>query len=177
MSTFEKGFEKGFGDEISSSLVSGEWKKNNAAQIKLLKAPEKLTGEEEVALMVRNLFIRKDVFEPFFVDDRSETSRSQNEIDFYNFYCETRSKYIHGLSQHSTLIDQIHLETIKNTNITLVHEYAKLQFDHFSKELGGQLFGSKEYWGLGMHADYWSKAEEVARGAVEYKLRNGLSEE
>jgi hypothetical protein len=176
MRTFEKGFEIGLGDAISNSLVSGEWKKNNAAEIKLLKAPEKLTGEEEVALMVRNLFIRKGVFEPFFIDFGNETSRSQDEVDFYNFYRETRSKYIHGLSQHSTLIEQIHLETIQNTNITLVHEYAEMQFDHFSRELGRQLFGSKEYWELGMYADYWSRAEQIARGAVEYKIRNGLSD-
>lgn len=176
MSTFEKGFEKGLGDEVSRALISGEWNRRVQPEIKLLQAPE-MEDETELLLKARGIFIEKSVVEPFFREDRSGKSRSQDEIDFYNFYCETRKKYIKVLSQNSTLLGKNHLEAVKKTNIKLVHEYAEFQFDYYSRELGDQLFGSKEYWRLGMHADYWSRAEQIARGAVEYKLTNGLRED
>lgn len=112
MGTFKEGFEKGLGDEVSRALISGEWNRRAQPEIKLLQAP-KMEDETELLLRARGIFIEKGVIGPFFSEDRRDKSRSQDEIDFYNFYCETRKKYIKALSQNSTLLGKNHLEAVK----------------------------------------------------------------
>lgn len=134
MNTFEIGFEKGLGDEVSEAFRNGTWNTKTQPEMKLLKAPEGVSVREEATLRARNLFIEKGVIEPFFAEDRSDTSLSQNEIDFYDFYCKMRTRFVSGLSVHTILMSKIHLESIKGTNIVDVHKYAEFQYDKLSRE-------------------------------------------
>lgn len=170
----EEGYEIGLADAISESLLNGAWTETTQPEIKLLKSPKETLSEETATLRARNLFIEKGIIGPFFVMGRSGISGSQNEIDFYNFYRETSDKSITVLSKNPTQQAQTYLDAIKSTKIMHVHEYALSQFHHFEKKMGDELLGGPEYKTAKVNADYWSKAEQVAKGAVEYKIKNNL---
>ena len=155
-------YDNKLGDEVSRLLVSGEWR------LLSTNAPEEISPEEQNAIeSAKNVFICQEVIGPFMSKLSIATSRSQAEKDLYEFFKNTKDrikkKVVNNEGESVCRVAKAKVDT----SIYDVHHCTEMQLDYFSGELGKRTPRTNEYAEALITADYWSKAEQLAKGAVE----------
>jgi hypothetical protein len=181
---FIEGFEIGLGDEIGNLLQSGEWQRANppapvmsgnwAEAAGGRSAPDRTFVENKTAVLEKLNFIENHVFKKFFSEEHA-MSGQEEERAFLEFFKSGKTKRLENLALYPTQNSRVQSQIVETTTIREAHRFSEYQFDYFSRAKGKELIGSGKFIELAKEADYWLKAEQVARGAVEFSIRNRLN--